>query len=145
MDRDREQQILREYESVLEASERDVFELRNVIDLLRKRLGVSDAPRSASGRTTYGGRPNIPTVLNEILSDGKAQHIDAIYRAVTEHSAFREKPPSRGSVANRLAQMAAAGELERPEAGSYMLAVGARAARDQSRIDFGSQNGGPKE
>lgn len=157
MDRDRELAILRDYESVLADAEREIADLRTVINVVRARLKVTSgrlsepAANDGASRTTYRGRPNIPSVLKEILADGKTRSTEDIYRLVREHPAFRDRPPSRGSVQNRLGDLAYANELERPETGHYRLPTrngndtrgnSPRRAEGAETFEFAPQNGG---
>jgi hypothetical protein len=146
MDRERrERAILREYESELVSLQEEARELQTMISFLRKRIGVpadvpaekrlrpdqdTDTDAPTSPRTIYAGKPNIPTVLKEILADGAVHSTDEIYQLVGEHPVFRDKPPSRGSVQNRLGDLVYAKEIERPETGSYRLPQHASANGD---------------
>jgi len=78
--------------------------------------GTAHATSSASAvlttsRATYGGRPSIPAVISDVL-DPADMDLDLIYEHVCAHSAYADgKKPSRGSVTNRLNDMAKRGEI----------------------------------
>jgi len=79
---------------------------------------ASGAAATAS-KMTYGGRPSIPAVILNVLGPYDA-NLDAIYEAVCAHDAFGgRKKPSRGSVTNRLNDMAERGEIVKVRRGVY--------------------------
>jgi len=70
-------------------------------------------------KMTYGGLPSIPAVILAVLGPHDAS-LDAIFQAICAHSAYDgRKKPSRGSVNNRLNEMAERGEIVKVRRGAY--------------------------
>lgn len=153
MDRDREQQILSEYEAMLQsaeerlgAAEAEVEDLRPVVALLNRRLSrsvsattesskaarsVGDAPPEVDKpedspppdpRPTYRGRPTIPSVVLDILTDGEPHTLDDLHAQLQAHDAFDNGKPSRPSLINRLGDLAGRGDIIKVARGVYKLA-----------------------
>ena len=73
----------------------------------------------AVSKMTYGGKPSIPAVILDVLSHLETD-VDTIYGAVCAHSAYEDgKTPSRGSVTNRLNDMAKRGEIVKVNSKTY--------------------------
>lgn len=111
---DRERAILREYESVLRDAERDLQDLRDLVDRLRRRVGAA-TPAGLSGkadatprptRTRYRGRVSLPSFLVSLMSDGEERTLDEIEQCVRSNEAFSESPPARNTIATRLNELA---------------------------------------
>ena len=77
-------------------------------------------PRVPGGsKMTYGGLPSIPAVILAVLGPHD-NSLNAIYHAICAHSAYDgRKKPSRGSVNNRLNEMAERGEIVKVRKGVY--------------------------
>lgn len=70
-------------------------------------------------KMTYGGKPSIPAVILDVLSHLETD-LDVIYQDVCAHSAYDDgKKPSRGSVTNRLNDMAKRGEIIKVNSKTY--------------------------
>jgi hypothetical protein len=68
---------------------------------------------------TYGGLPSIPAVILAVIGPHDVS-LDAIFRAICAHDAYEgRKKPSRGSVNNRLNEMAERGEIVKVRKGVY--------------------------
>lgn len=118
---DREREILGQYESVLADLEHEVTEVRAIVNMLRRRLGVEPSAGVSSGRATYGGRPSLPVVILDVLVGGPLPFTD-ILKKVSRHPAYQDRnPPSRGSLQNRLSGMAERGDIQRIDKGVYAL------------------------
>jgi len=66
---------------------------------------------TSGSKLTYGGHPSIPAVIFAVL-DERERDLDDIYTRVCSHSTYEDRqPPSRGSVTNRLNDMATRGEI----------------------------------
>lgn len=77
------------------------------------------AAQSGGSKMTYGGRASIPAVIFDVL-DHKEAGLDDIYAAICAHDAYEgRKKPSRGSVTNRLNEMADRGEIIKVRRGVY--------------------------
>jgi hypothetical protein len=81
--------------------------------------GRASGAAATASKMTYGGRPSIPAVILDVLGPYDAS-LDATYEAVCAHGAFEgRKKPSRGSVTNRLNDMAERGEIVKVRRGAY--------------------------
>jgi len=70
-------------------------------------------------KLTYGGKPSIPAVIFDVLGQDDAD-LDTIFLRICAHDAYGgRKKPSRGSVTNRLNEMAVRGEILRVRRGVY--------------------------
>ncbi len=69
---------------------------------------------ATTDRATYGGRPNLPTVLKDILSDGQLHDLNEICDLVQSYPAYVAigYKPSRGSITNRLNDMSRGDDRE---------------------------------
>jgi hypothetical protein len=118
-----------------------VEHLRLIVTGMRGLLGIKPDPDSPADRPndantrgsgeartsrapgpskmTYGGLPSIPAVILTVLGPHDAS-LDTIYRAVCAHPTYDDrKKPSRGSVNNRLNEMADRGEIVKARTGVY--------------------------
>lgn len=76
-----------------------------------------------ASKMTYAGRPSIPAVIFDVMEEGREHNLDELHDRVCAHSAFENrKPPSRGSVTNRLNEMAERGEIVKVRRKVYKLA-----------------------
>lgn len=151
MDADRERELLsayeREYAEAVERSNEaraEVLSLFKVVDALRHRVESNPAVKLAKitpepldpDRLTHAqlqpdnvmvsvrrGRPTLPSLILEVLSDGEARPVGQIIDEMLQRKSMADQdPPTRNSITNRLNEMAARGELEKVERGVYRLA-----------------------
>jgi hypothetical protein len=92
---------------------------RSLREVSRRPFGANRAPVSGGSKMTYGGLPSIPSVILAVLGPHDAS-LDEIFQAICAHSAYEgRKKPSRGSVNNRLNEMAERGEIVKVRKGIY--------------------------
>jgi hypothetical protein len=130
-----------EANAAIERETPTVEHLRLIVTGMRGLLGIGSDPETSAddaddgdgnapsdhgtrrvpgaSKMTYGGLPSIPAVILEVLGPYDAS-LDAIYRAVCAHPTYADrKQPSRGSVNNRLNEMAERREIIKARTGVY--------------------------
>ena len=93
--------------------------------------------RQGGAGATYRGRPTIPSLILEIMSDGETWTLDEIYDKLEHHPELDDAPARRG-VINRLGDLAQDGRLEKLRRGVYKL--GPKAAEDGNASETPSRS-----
>lgn len=126
-----------EARALLDREEPRAKSLQLLVDGMRGLLGIEPPPPSAlekdfealkrgartilhgGSKMTYGGRLSIPAVILDVLGPDETD-LDTIYARVCAHDAYAHgKKPSRGSVTNRLNDMAKRDEIIKVSRNAY--------------------------
>lgn len=136
---DRESEILSEYEALLQAAtlkleqaRREHESLTQVVSALRRRLGKDGQSLPTGVLPTYKGRVTLSSFLRALMADGQRRTLDQIAAIVERDERFRDQPPSRNTLSNRMHELANSGELIRIQRGVYELAGSSGNARGGS-------------
>ena len=146
LNRERERQILREYEAVLDEAQsvavdaeaafvlaqREVDEVRAIVDRLRVRVGDDPTPESQGTQPAatprkrprrHRGRVSLPQFLETLMADGKRRTVDEIEAAIHAAPEFADSPPNRNTLNTRLGELARRGTLTKHPDRSYQNLV----------------------
>jgi hypothetical protein len=138
MNVDRERAILRDYEALLADAEREIEDLREIVERVRRRLArFSEAPNSPRSevssvppqssddsaralRRQYAGRKSLPAFLVELMNDRERRTLDQVEEAVTTAPEFADRVPARNTINTRMNELAKKpGTFEKLPDGSY--------------------------
>jgi hypothetical protein len=137
---EREKKRLREYEKRLKVVDdklaelgdlqREAKGLRQIIAGLRHIVGDDDTPSEPAPDTgqkkvlTFHSttRKMLVDYLQSTFADGQEHNVAQLMRGITASEDFKENPPSRGTVANRLAELDEAGYLKKVGRGTFVRA-----------------------
>jgi hypothetical protein len=138
--RDREAEILREYEALLdeamsrfESARLDLDTLTPIVTGLRRRVGATPPQTSAlpanltiidsALNSLPDGRGRLPAALKLVMADGKARNVASVVAELLAREIYEENDlPSRNSISNRLNDLADQGYLTRVDRGVFQLA-----------------------
>jgi hypothetical protein len=165
LDRDREREILREYEEALRRAQRDVATLGPIVENLRARVGESESElpdtrsripsmdpaaterrprptRPASPMETYRGRRTLMSAIRGLFpAPGNPRHVDDVLRVLRTDPDFADRVPTRNSVNSRLLDLAKTGFLTKTDRATFDRAAPQNGSVPTVETNEGAQAG----